>query len=103
MASRYTSALKDVYVTVTNRSAVTGLVLGAGLYYAISNEKYTHIPLVVIMPNVYAGYHGLKCISEVNGLECIRELNGLECSIGKLDQSLNDALNALEKELKKLK
>lgn len=82
MASKYTSALKDVYVTVTNRSTATGLILGAGLYYAISNKKYTHVPLVTVMPNVYAGYHGLKCISE-------------------LTQTLNDALNTLEEDLKK--
>lgn len=29
---------------------------GAGLAYAFSNEKYAHIPLIVVAPSVYSGY-----------------------------------------------
>ena len=29
---------------------------GAGLAYSISNEKYAHIPLIVVVPSAYAGY-----------------------------------------------
>ena len=29
---------------------------GAGLAYTVSNEKYAHIPLIVVAPSVYAGY-----------------------------------------------
>jgi hypothetical protein len=34
--------------------------LGAGLYYSISIEKYWHIPLVILFPSAYAGYHTFK-------------------------------------------
>ena len=34
--------------------------LGAGLYYSISLEKYWHVPLVILFPSAYAGYHTFK-------------------------------------------
>ena len=33
------------------------VLLGAGLHYAVESEKYTHIPLILIFPSIYAGYH----------------------------------------------
>jgi hypothetical protein len=44
------------YVSGTPRN----MLLGAGLYYAVEHEKYEHIPIVVICPSVYAGYHLYK-------------------------------------------
>ncbi len=38
---------------------------GAGLAYAISNEKYIHIPLTVIVPSAYAGYQAYKNRNEI--------------------------------------
>jgi hypothetical protein len=35
-------------------------LLGAGLYYSISLEKYWHVPLVILFPSAYAGYHTFK-------------------------------------------
>jgi hypothetical protein len=35
-------------------------ILGAGLYYSISLEKYWHVPLVILFPSAYAGYHTFK-------------------------------------------
>lgn len=32
------------------------LLLGAGLSYAIQNELYTHIPIIILTPSVYTGY-----------------------------------------------
>ena len=32
------------------------LVFGAGLAWAIENETYSHIPVVLIFPGSYAGY-----------------------------------------------
>ena len=32
------------------------IILGAGLAYAVEQEKYTHIPIVIVLPTVYAGY-----------------------------------------------
>jgi len=33
------------------------ILLGAGLAYAVEKESYMHIPLIVIFPTPYAGYH----------------------------------------------
>jgi len=33
------------------------LLLGAGLCYAVKKEQYTHLPLILLFPSIYAGYH----------------------------------------------
>jgi hypothetical protein len=33
------------------------ILLGAGLSYAIEQENRRHIPLIIIFPSIYAGYH----------------------------------------------
>ena len=43
-----------VYGTTRN------LLAGASLCYAIDNEKYIQIPLAIIFPSIYAGYHLFK-------------------------------------------
>ena len=45
---------------ITRRTFVSNLFLGAGLYYAIENEKYWQIPLPLIHPSMYVGYHTYK-------------------------------------------
>ena len=35
-------------------------LMGAGLAYAWSTERAIHTPLIVLVPSVYAGYHGFK-------------------------------------------
>ena len=40
--------------------ASNGVLLGAGLCFAIQTENYLHIPLVVLFPPIYAGYHAYK-------------------------------------------
>lgn len=42
-----------LYLTGTLRH----LLLGAGLHYSIEREEYTHIPLILLFPSIYAGYH----------------------------------------------
>jgi hypothetical protein len=42
-----------VYVAGTPRN----ILLGAGLSHAVEREEYTHIPLIFIVPSIYAGYH----------------------------------------------
>ncbi len=37
-------------------TAARSFLCGIGLAYAISNEKYAHVPLIVLMPSVYTGY-----------------------------------------------
>jgi len=36
------------------------LLGGAGLCYAIQNKKYLHIPIILVFPSAYAGYHVYK-------------------------------------------
>ncbi len=33
---------------------------GAGLCYAINKREYLHVPLVIIFPSAYVGYHLFK-------------------------------------------
>ena len=33
------------------------LLLGAGMCYAWKKERYYHVPLVMFVPSIYAGYH----------------------------------------------
>jgi hypothetical protein len=32
------------------------ILLGGGLAYAMQNEFYLHVPVIVIFPSIYAGY-----------------------------------------------
>ncbi len=43
-----------VYGTTRN------LLAGASLCYAIENEKYIEIPLIIFFPSIYAGYNLFK-------------------------------------------
>jgi hypothetical protein len=44
------------------------IMLGAGLAYCIQQENYYHIPLVILFPSAYAGYHGYKNRTELQTL-----------------------------------
>jgi hypothetical protein len=44
----------NVYGTLRN------LFAGAGLCYALQNKKYEEIPLALVVPSVYVGYHVYK-------------------------------------------
>jgi len=33
------------------------LILGAGLAYTVQNQNYSHIPLIILFPSIYAGYN----------------------------------------------
>ena len=41
------------YMVGTSRN----ILLGSGLSYAVEREEYSHIPLILIFPSIYAGYH----------------------------------------------
>jgi hypothetical protein len=36
------------------------ILAGAGFAYAIEKENYIHLPVVLVFPAVYAGYHLYK-------------------------------------------
>jgi len=41
-------------------STMRNILLGAGLSYSIQNEKYLHIPVVLLAPSIYTGYQMYK-------------------------------------------
>jgi hypothetical protein len=51
----------QTYVTVQGSGRVVrSFLLGAGLCYSIEQQKLWHIPSIVTMPTVYAGYQLYK-------------------------------------------
>lgn len=44
------------YVYGTTRN----ILAGAGIYFAIENHRHLEIPLAIIFPSTYAGYHLYK-------------------------------------------
>ena len=36
------------------------ILLGGGLAYAVQEKKYYHIPIVFLVPSVYAGYQAFN-------------------------------------------
>lgn len=53
MASKIIS---DAGEKIIMNSFVTHFMRGAGIAYCVSEEKYLHIPLVIIFPGTYTGY-----------------------------------------------
>ena len=41
-------------------TAFRSVLLGAGFCYAISEEKYHHLPVAFLIPSAYAGYQMYK-------------------------------------------
>ena len=54
------AAAENIRINLVSKYPASGLVGGAGLFYALDNSKYHHLPLVFICPNAYAGYQILK-------------------------------------------
>jgi hypothetical protein len=55
------------------------IVLGMGLSYAIEKENYLHVPLTILFPTAYAGYHAYKNRNDImrwaSGWPDIQSLN----------------------------
>jgi hypothetical protein len=47
-------------IRLITRSSIHNLLLGAGICYTIQSKQYLHIPLVVLSPATYTGYHCYK-------------------------------------------
>ena len=45
---------------VTPNGVLSSFLLGVGLSYCVETEKYSHIPLVLLFPTPYLGYHIFK-------------------------------------------
>ena len=43
-------------LNVNHFTSFRNILCGAGIAYAVAEEKYTHLPLAVLIPSIYAGY-----------------------------------------------
>jgi hypothetical protein len=43
-------------VFTEHTTPLKNILLGAGLAYALSEQKYIHLPAVFVCPSIYAGY-----------------------------------------------
>ena len=59
------------FLRVAHITPLRNILLGAGLCFAIQNEKYWHIPVTVIFPSVYAGYQTFKHTDSI--VRCIND------------------------------
>ena len=55
-----TQFISQTITRVIPNEVISSFLLGSGLYYVIQNKKYMHIPLVLICPTAYTGYHVYK-------------------------------------------
>ena len=59
MAAKYIAPMRQ-YIDVRQFTAFRSFLLGAGFAYAISEDKYHHLPVTFLIPSVYAGYQTYK-------------------------------------------
>jgi len=45
------------YIANYHFGTVRNLFLGASLCFAVQKERYTHLPVIVLFPSIYAGYN----------------------------------------------
>lgn len=62
-------ALNDRFLQVTVRGAASNFLMGAGLAYSIEKETYWHLPIAILFPSAYAGYHLFKNAQSQEGLK----------------------------------
>lgn len=58
--------LKKKPIVISNFS---NMLMGAGLCYAIENQKYSDIPIILLFPSIFTGYNIYK-----NRIEIYREI-----------------------------
>jgi hypothetical protein len=65
---------------ISHYTATRSVFMGAGLAYCIQQEKYHHIPLIIIFPSAYAGYHTYKNRDTImlNTINSIKDINQLK-------------------------
>lgn len=58
------------------RGVISNLFVGAGIAYAISKEKYSHVPIPIFFPSAYVGYQLYKNRSTVyeNTINAVGEI-----------------------------
>jgi hypothetical protein len=63
MATYAGMRMKDVVtknMNFTHFTPARNVMMGAGLAYAFGEEKYLHVPVILLVPSVYAGYQAFK-------------------------------------------
>ena len=45
------------FITNYHLGSIRNVMLGAGLCFAVQNERYTHLPVIFLVPSIYAGYN----------------------------------------------
>lgn len=54
-------AIEPIKYTISHMCGTwRNVLLGGALSYAIEREDYTHIPLILLVPSVYTGYHAYR-------------------------------------------
>ena len=43
-----------------NFNMFTPVFIGIGISHAIEKEKYSHLPIALLFPGIYIGYHSYK-------------------------------------------
>ncbi len=60
------SLIENQIKIITSRGTLGGILCGMGLYHALNNQdNLLEVPLAIIFPSAYAGYHGLKYFSKM--------------------------------------
>jgi uncharacterized membrane protein YeiH len=67
------------FITNYHLGSIRNVLLGAGLCYAVQNEKYIHLPIIFFVPSIYAGYNLYE-----NKDEVVKWLKNLKTEIKKL-------------------
>jgi hypothetical protein len=67
------------FITNYHLGSIRNVFLGAGLCYAVQNERYTHLPVIFLVPSIYAGYNLYE-----NKDDVMKWLNNLKTEIKKL-------------------
>lgn len=62
--------IREYIIKVTNenltRPVISNFLAGLGIYHALYKEESAlQVPLAVVMPSVYVGYHSLKNVDKI--------------------------------------
>jgi hypothetical protein len=52
------TVVQPVLKHITHFSTLRNVLCGAGICYAIEQNKFWHVPIAFLVPSIYAGYQG---------------------------------------------
>jgi hypothetical protein len=68
MAAATVMMLKDKFpqlIKLHHFTPVRNVMLGAGLAFAFEQNKLWHLPAVILVPSIYAGYQAFKARDQI--------------------------------------